>query len=70
MGLQCAREGAKASEFSDFFKMLSLVVNVSIIGSEAISLGHSTDRRSELAAEFNTILDAESLSSRLFRQEG
>ena len=56
LSLNFAKDGAKAPEFSSIFRMLGLVVDVSSISNGSVSLGHSSDRRSELAAEFDAIL--------------
>lgn len=62
LGLDFAKDGSKAPPFSDEFRMLGLVVNVSQISLGNISLGHTSDRRSELALEFDEILSCNQLT--------
>lgn len=64
LGVSFATEGSKAPEYSTVFKMLGLVVDVTSLPSASISLGHSEDRRVELAAEFDLILQDNKLSTK------
>ena len=64
VGLDYAKEGAKAPEFSEAFKMLGVKVDTSGVSSSEVRVGHTDERKLELAAEFDLALEVKQLSSK------
>ena len=56
LGLTFAKEGKKFLPFNHKFKMLGLEVNLDDCKNNAVSIGHTEERRAELVAKINDIL--------------
>ena len=65
IGLDYAREGAKAPEFSTTFKMLGVQVDASKAQQHEVSVGHTVERKLELGQAFDDALTAGKLSTKL-----
>ena len=65
IGLDYAREGAKAPEFSTTFKMLGVQVDAFKAQQHVISVGHTVERKLELGQAFDDALTAGKLSTKL-----
>eukprot|EP00435_Cladocopium_sp_Y103_P054310 s357_g17.t1 len=64
IGLDYAKEGAKAPEFSQTFKMLGVQINTTGAEEGFITVGHTEDRRRELAGAFDSAIANNKLSSK------
>ena len=64
IGLDYAKEGAKAPEFADVFKMLGVKIDISKVPVSEVRVGHTDERKLELAAEFEAALETKQLSSK------
>eukprot|EP00435_Cladocopium_sp_Y103_P055081 s1454_g18.t1 len=64
VGFTYAKEGSKAPEFADCFKMLGLVIDCSRVLQNEILVGHTAERRQELAAALSQVLEQRSVSSK------
>eukprot|EP00435_Cladocopium_sp_Y103_P016841 s3633_g4.t1 len=64
IGLDYAKEGPKAPPFSEVFKMLGLVVDLSKVADKMFEVGHTAERRDELVASLEDIARRKELSAK------
>ncbi|CAE7781121.1 kptA, partial [Symbiodinium sp. CCMP2592] len=64
LGLDYAKEGKKAPEFSGVFQMLGLVVDLSQFESRLVKIGHTDKRIAELMRSLDGILEEDRLSAK------
>ncbi|CAE6970985.1 unnamed protein product [Symbiodinium sp. CCMP2592] len=64
LGLDYAKEGKKAPEFSGVFQMLGLVVDLSQFESRLVKIGHTDKRIAELTRSLDGILEEDRLSAK------
>lgn len=64
LGLDYAKEGAKAPEFSTAFKMLGVRVDTSRVPEAEVLVGHTDKRKKELAEAFDLAISQKKLSAK------
>ena len=65
LGLDYAREGAKAPDFSAVFKMLGVQVDTSRAQQGEIAVGHTAERKLELGQALEETLSNKKLSTKM-----
>eukprot|EP00435_Cladocopium_sp_Y103_P065100 s379_g27.t1 len=64
IGLDYAKDGAKAPEFSQVFRMLGVQIDTSGADQGFVTVGHTAERRKELAAAFESAVNVCKLSNK------
>ena len=64
LGIDVAREGSKASDFSKRFKSLGVEIDLHNFGRGEVLIGHTAERREEIGAVLDEILKASSVTAK------
>jgi hypothetical protein len=64
LGIEVAREGSKAAEFSKRFKTLGVEIDLQEFCKSEVRLGHTSERRDEIGAVLDDILSGSSLTAK------
>ena len=68
LGLEYAQTGAKAPPFGECFRALGLQVDLGQCHNRVVSVGHTSERKEELAQSLRHILETRSLTSKQAEQ--
>ena len=65
IGLDYAKEGPKAPEFGEVFRMLGVQIDSSAAAEGSVTVGHTSERRKELVKVFDEVLACRKLATKL-----